>query len=250
MADGLAPPLQGSSRRVFVRPATTKDIDFMVANHDQSSAAGDHISLGRRQLRRYYRTFIYNPACWTRVAYCDERPAGFLVGVLRPDQRYARVSLLRRVTLLPLVVRAALLNPRLALGCAGRRITAIAQVRRTPKCQRSARLEVRTRVGVPPAVLSHLAVESMYQRLGIGACLVGTSETAATDRGTTTAVAATASNDLCTEAFFRHLGWSTALCSEAPQGRSVLWFSRDLSQAAPASGRSRGFTTSRWAPGS
>ncbi|ROR91848.1 hypothetical protein EDD33_2725 [Nocardioides aurantiacus] len=215
----------------------------MVATQMKSTNVGTPGLLGRSYLRRYYRTFIYNPACWTRVAYCDEHPAGFIVGVLRPAERSRTIPPRQRIVLLLLGLRALVIHPRLVrllLAEATRRVPSnatgsfpliLARIRDPSR-------DGRSRYDAPPATLTYLTVRFIYEELGIGTRLVETFEAAALSHDVTTANVIVPPGDLPAEAFFRIRGWSPAPGSEPTGSDCARQLTRNLALTAPASGRS------------
>ena len=144
-----------------------QDLSVVADLHRAEFREGFFVRLGRRFLRRYYRTFLDGPLATALVCEADGAVCGYLVGVLDPPQ-HRRLLLRHHGPSLALCAFAGLIcRPGLALYFlrtrARRYLRALTkQARATGVAADPERLAVLTYVAVDPSLRGH----------GIGSTLV------------------------------------------------------------------------------
>ena len=185
---------------VTVRRMGLGDLPFVLHQHLEHFPSNVFGRMGLLFLRRYYRTFLDGPEAAAYVVAVDQRPAGYLVGIL--DTRRHRMLVKRHhgAALMLTAVVGSARHPRLATSLLVRRITL--RLRRAHGISEPST----SWDGAPVAVLSHVAVASTSQGMGLGGTLVDTFEKAARHAGAGRICLATLEG-AAAASFYEQRGW-------------------------------------------
>ena len=210
---------------VTVRRMGLGDLPFVLHQHLEHFPSNVFGRMGRLFLRRYYRTFLDGPEAAAYVVAVDERPAGYLVGIL--DTRRHRMLVKRHhgAALALTAVVGFARHPRLATALLVRR-TAV-RLRRV----RGVSQPTNSWGGAPVAVLSHIAVMSTVQGMGLGATLVDTFEKAARQAGAGRICLATLEG-AGAASFYEQRGWRLTGTRQTFDGRRIRLYELRLTASS------------------
>lgn len=178
-------------------------------------------------MREYHRSFRQSPHAVALV--CDDagQPAGFVVGTVGNRAHYRWVLRNHGWRLAMLALLGLVRHPWLLTTVARRRLVPYAVALGRMACDRRGAPAPVDGEG-PVAVLTHVAVATMWQGNGMGGVLVDEFLRAAAERRAAVARLSTLSGSDGAAAFYLRRGWRHVTRARDWDGREITVLSRDL----------------------
>lgn len=155
------------SLHLDLRRMGLQDLDVVSNLHRAEFQDGFFVRMGPRFLRRYYRTFLDGPLATAMVCEREGQVCGYVVGLLDPGEHRRLLIRHHGPSLALHALMSMLVRPGLALHFVRTRSR-----RYLRSLRRHARVDQRSAVTAPTAVLSYVAVDPGQRGLGIGSVLV------------------------------------------------------------------------------